>query len=137
MPRQVLATAFLNDGGNPNRSFTTYPGGRIEFRGNAASVVDERDMVHVLTMPNVVVDVSPERVEWLPEWASKAWPRSIAAKINVPSGWELTQDGNELIVFRAEPMTEVLAEPEPVLPAHTWKPRIKKVSGEDSEPVSS
>src|SRR5438128_5513895 len=134
MPLPTLAKAFLNDGGNPNRAFPTFPGGRLEFRGNEATIRDERDMVHALTMPNIVIDFSPERVEWLPEWALKAWPKTVAAKLNAPAGWEIHQDDGDILVYRTKP--EVTEEEFVAEVKSTWKPKIRKISSVEDSPVS-
>lgn len=86
--RQIIADAFLR--GGQNAAITTYPGRRIDFRGGHARIVDERDMPALLRMSNIVLEVRPEKVEWLPGWmkACGEW-NPPKADVRIPQGFTL------------------------------------------------
>lgn len=83
---RLIATVYL-PGTGINRAVPTGGDRKIEFRGGAAFVTDERDMPAALAMAGAIVEVEPRWIDFLGAWAAKCsinTPAIAQAKVNGP-----------------------------------------------------
>lgn len=120
--RQVLADAFLR--GGQNASIITYPGRKLDFRGGHTRIVDERDMPILLRMPNIILEISPERVDWLPQWMQMCGeinpPR---ADVRLPQGVSIGPYPEYKLIRAEAVISQPTVEPRDVMTKKTgWTP---------------
>ncbi len=71
-------------------SIQTTPGRRLAFSGGVARITDARDMPYALRRDDLIIEVEPAYVDWVPDWL-KACGEFFPAKaeLRLPEGYSV------------------------------------------------
>lgn len=70
----------------------TTPGRKLQFPGGQAIIRDERDMVHLLRRPDLIIHIG-EWIDFLPRWLNACgWEKPARAELELPAGYSITRE---------------------------------------------
>lgn len=104
MPR-TIATAYLDRG--QSLVIRTTPGRQIQFLGGRVEIKEEHDLTPILRMPNAIVVVDAEQVDWVDKWlkACGESPHEVPqCVIEMPSGVKRYPPDYELVDPEPDPV---------------------------------